>query len=159
MQIDPAVVAGACAAMAKWGIPASVSLAQFALESGWGKHMPPGSNNPFGIKAVGGQAAVDVPTHEFVHGHMITETQPFAVFSSIAAAIDAHARLLASIPAYAAARAKLPDASAFAMALTGVYATDPNYGAKLCSLIRASGLAQYDAPRPSPPSPTKETTQ
>ena len=38
--------------------------AQWAVESAWGASMPPGSNNPFGIKAAGGQPAVESLTRE-----------------------------------------------------------------------------------------------
>jgi len=126
------------------GIPSSVAIAQYGLESGWGQHMPPGSFNPFGIKAVGGQLAVDEPTREFVHGHMTTEDQPFARFSSLAVAFQVHARLLATSFDYAKAREALPDPFAFADALTGVYATDPNYGSELGTIIRGDDLTKYD---------------
>jgi flagellum-specific peptidoglycan hydrolase FlgJ len=142
----PEVIAAAQAAQLRWKIPASVTIAQYGLESGWGAHTPPGSNNPFGIKAAAGQGGVDALTAEFVHARWVTEDQPFAKFCSLAAAFDAHARLLATSPCYAPARARLPGATAFAEALTGVYATDPGYGGKLCELIRRDGLTRYDAP-------------
>ena len=63
-KIDRDVIEAAQASERKHGIPASVSLAQFALESAWGKKMPPDSHNPFGIKAVQGQPAVTVRTRE-----------------------------------------------------------------------------------------------
>ena len=62
MSPPPDVVAAARSAQAKWRVPASVSIAQYALESGWGKHIPPGSNNPFGIKALADQPHVTVAT-------------------------------------------------------------------------------------------------
>ncbi len=40
----------ALAAQALTGVPASVSLAQAALESGWGRHAP--GHNFFGIKGI-----------------------------------------------------------------------------------------------------------
>lgn len=125
------------------GIPASVTLAQWALESGWGAHEP--GNNPFGIKAIAGYTSEMLPTHEYVHGHMTTENQPFAVFPDLGTAFMVHDKLLANAACYAPARAKLPDVFAFANALTGVYATDPNYGHLLGEIIRGSNLTQYDA--------------
>ena len=144
MVPSPQVVAGAQAAQAKWGIPASVTIAQYGLESGWGAHMPPGSNNPFGIKAVAGQPSVAVPTREFIAGRYVTIKAAFRVFASLADAFDAHAELLAQSPHYAHARSLLPDVFAFVNALTGVYATDPNYGAELTAIIRGDNLVQYD---------------
>lgn len=140
----PDVIAAAKAAQAKWHIPASVSLAQWALESGWGAHMPPGSNNPFGIKATTGQLSVTVPTREVIHGKSVTVNAAFRKFASIADAFDLHAKLLATGTPYGKARATLPDPIAFAHALTGVYATDPKYGDLLTEIIHGSNLTQYD---------------
>ena len=139
------VIAGARAGAKKWGIPASVTLAQWAQESGWGKHMPTGSNNPFGMKAKPGQPSVIVTTWEVYKGHRVTIQAAFRKFASIADAIDAHDQLLATAPVYGHARAALPDPLAFAHALTGTYATDPHYGDALEAIIRGSSLTRYDA--------------
>ena len=144
MTPAPDVIAAAKAAQKTWKIPASISIAQYALESGWGAHMPPGSNNPFGIKALPGQPSVTVPTREFVHGRYITIQAPFRAFASLAEAFDLHAKLLAQGRPYAAARMTLPDPEKFANALTGVYATDPHYGTSLIAIMRGSNLSQYD---------------
>ncbi len=138
------VIDAARAAMVKWKIPASVTLAQWALESGWGAHLPAGSCNPFGIKARTGDPSVTVPTREVVNGQSITIHAAFRKFDSIAEAFDDHGQLLATAGAYASARACIPDAAAFANALTGHYATDPNYGALLNAIMRGSNLFQYD---------------
>lgn len=143
--IAPEAIAAAQMAEAQWHIPASVSLAQYGLESGWGAHMPPGSNNPFGIKALPGQPSSVTLTREVVGGENEIIHAGFRVFPSIAAAFDAHAELLATAGCYAAARAKLPDVEAFCEALTGVYATDPHYGAELTRIIRADDLTRFDA--------------
>jgi hypothetical protein len=119
----------------KYGIPAAVTMAQFALESGNGAHMPAGSNNPFGIKARAGQPYVEAQTNEFINGKMERVTQRFAKFDSLADAFDSHAKLLATGSAYASARTHENDPQAFANALTGKYATDPQYGAKLNAIM------------------------
>lgn len=131
------------------GIPASVQIAQFGQESGWGKDMPGLSNNPFGIKALPGQPSVLAPTREFVAGRYVAVRAPFRVYATLADAFEDHAQLLASAPVYAAARAKLPDVFAFAEGLTGVYASDPHYGDELCAIIRGDGLTRYDLPLPT----------
>lgn len=123
------------ASESKYGIPAAVTMAQFALESGNGVHMPAGSNNPFGIKAKAGQPYVEAQTNEFINGKMERVTQRFAKFDSLADAFDSHAKLLATASPYAAARTHENDPKAFANALTGVYATDPQYGAKLNAIM------------------------
>lgn len=133
-----------------FGIPASVQLAQFILESGNGQHMP--GNNPFGIKALSGQPSQMLTTHEFVGGHYKTVQAPFAVFASLQDAFTHHAALLAHADCYARARSYLEGrngsatspAEQFAIGLSGVYATDPNYGQKLINIMRQDGLAQYD---------------
>jgi mannosyl-glycoprotein endo-beta-N-acetylglucosaminidase len=150
------VIAAAQAAQKKWGVPASVTLAQWILESGRGEHMPAGSSNPWGIKAVGGQPFVEARTIEYIDGVEHVEIQRFRKFGSLAEAFDAHAALLGTSRYYAKARAALPDALAFAHALTGVYATDLHYGDKLEALIvprdkagqpiPGADLRQYDAP-------------
>jgi len=88
------VVQAAISSMHKWKVPASVTLAQWALESGFGQHMPAGSNNPFGMKAVAGQPFVTATTHEVVNGKTITVEAKFRKFNSIAEAFDAHGQLL-----------------------------------------------------------------
>ena len=50
------LIDAAQAAQQKWGIPASVTLGQWAIESAYGQAMPEGSHNPFGIKASGNSA-------------------------------------------------------------------------------------------------------
>jgi flagellum-specific peptidoglycan hydrolase FlgJ len=141
---EPEIVEAAQAAQRKWKIPASVSLSQWALESGWGKHTPPGSNNPFGYKALPGQPSVTVQTREFVHGRYITINAPFRKFDSLADAFDEHARLLAQAAPYAKAREVLPSPINFVHALTGIYATDPAYGSELTTIIIGDKLTQYD---------------
>lgn len=144
MMIPNEVIAAAQAASKKWKVPASVSLAQWIIESGWGKHEPPGSNNPFGIKAGKGSASVSAPTHEFVHGRYVPTTARFAKFASLAGAFDAHAKLIANRPAYRRAM-QATTAEQFAERLQGVYATDPHYGGKLVATMREYDLQKFDA--------------
>lgn len=130
-------------AMSKWKIPASIQLAQWAEESGWGKHMS-APYNYWGMKALPGQTYATVLTQEVYKGVEVTVKAAFRSFDTMAQSFDAHAKLLATAGVYAPARAKLPDVVGFASALTGVYATDPHYGAKLVSVIQGSNLMQYD---------------
>lgn len=114
--------------------------------------MPPGSNNPFGIKATGRQSSVAAGTHEVVEGRSVAVTARFRIFASVDEAFAAHAELLATSSHYAKARLVRHDAEAFARALTGIYATDPHYGEKLVALMRANRLDIHDAPAAPPPS-------
>ena len=133
------------ASQLKWGIPASVTLAQWALESAWGSRMPPGSNNPFGIKARRGDPSVSSGTEEVINNQRIRIKAGFRKFASIDDAFDHHGKLLATGRPYTRARTKLPDPDAFADALTGVYATDPKYGTKLKSLMNANNFYRFNA--------------
>ncbi len=125
-------------------IPAAVTLAQWAIESGFGKHLPAGSFNPFGIKARAGEPFVVATTHEFIHSHDTVVQAKFRKFASYQQAFEAHAKLLSTGSPYASAREKLPDTDAFARALTGVYATDPNYGVILINMMKKYDLYAYD---------------
>ena len=144
-KVPPDIAGAATASEVKWKVPASITLAQWVVESAWGASMPPDSNNPFGIKAAPGQPAVDAGTREVVGGQDITITAKFRKFESIAEAFDLHGRLLASNKVYAPAMAHAGDPDAFADALTGVYATDPKYGYTLKWVIHSYDFTQYDA--------------
>jgi flagellum-specific peptidoglycan hydrolase FlgJ len=153
MAIQPPedIIAAAKAADAKWHIPASVLLAQWALESAWGKREPPGSNNPFGEKAPAATPGVMAPTSEVIGGNVEHIRDRFRAFLNVSDAFDFHAEHLATSHWYIPARAKLPDVEAFCMALGGGtpahpnYSTSPTYGASLMAVIRGSNLTAYDA--------------
>jgi hypothetical protein len=142
--IPPEIVAAAQSAQKATGIPASISLGQWALESGWGEHIPPHSNNFFGVKAVAGQPFVVVETREVVHGAWVKIPAMFRVYPNVEDAFLEHARLLADSPHYLPARMQLPSVQGFVHALTGVYATDPLYGQKLWSMILDEDLRRFD---------------
>lgn len=139
-KASPEAIAAANAAQAKYGVPAQVTLAQYQLESGNGAHMPAGSNNPFGIKARAGQPYVEAMTTEVVNGQTQHVMQKFAKFDSLQDAFEQHAKLLATGSAYANARTHKDDPNAYADALTGKYATDPQYGAKLKAIMAKQQL-------------------
>ena len=143
-KIPQEVADAAIASRNRWSVPASITVAQWAVESAWGASMPPGSNNPFGIKAVADQPAVENPTREVINGETVVMTAKFRVFDSLSQAFDEHGRLLATAPAYGDAMKVKQDPEAFADALTGVYATDPAYGYTLKWVMQNYGLAQYD---------------
>jgi len=143
-MIPQNVISAAKRSQVKWNIPASISIAQWALESNWGRSLS-GKYNPFGIKALLGQPYTERMTWEVIRGKHIRLVQKFADFTSFDQAFDLHGKLLAQGKPYATARTVLPDADKFADALTGVYATDPKYGAKLRSIMKSNKLYQYDA--------------
>lgn len=141
----PEIIAAAKAAHKVWPMsPASVAIAQWQIESGWGSHMPAGSNNPFGIKALAGQPHVDAMTTEYIGGRFVRMPQPFRKFDSLTDAFIDHGRLLSQAAPYAAARAALPDVRKFVVEMAKRYATDPGYAAKILGQMDAGNLTQYD---------------
>lgn len=144
--IPPGIIAGARTAQAACRVPASISIAQWALESRWGAHMPPGSNNPFGVKAVGTEPYVSSTTREFDKATQqdVTITARFRKYESLADAFQEHAEFLVANRRYLSCF-QTADAFDFAKELqTCGYATDPDYAEKLGEIIRAHDLTEYD---------------
>jgi flagellum-specific peptidoglycan hydrolase FlgJ len=140
------VAPGALAAQRQYGIPASVTIAQAIDESGWGQSMlATQDNNLFGIKGTGPAGSVLRPTLEYQNGQAVTMNAPFRVYASMAQSITDHSVLLATGSSYKQAMADRRSPDAFAHDLTGVYATDPDYGASLITIMRQYNLYRYDA--------------
>ena len=140
------VAPGAIAAQHRYGIPAAVTIAQAIEESGWGQsELAAVDHNLFGIKGTGPAGTDMRPTQEYQDGIWVTRTAPFRVYHNIAESIADHGRLLASGQAYQHAMADRNVPDAFAADLTGIYATDPNYGSNLIALMRLYNLYRYDA--------------
>ena len=146
-----AVAPGAVAAQHRYGVPASVTIAQAIDESGWGRsNLATQDHNLFGIKGTGPAGSAPQQSAEYVNGQPVTSTSSFRVYHNAAESIDDHGRLLASSQYYRQAMADHRDPNAFADDLTGVYATDPGYGAKLINLMQRYDLYRYDTASPSP---------
>jgi flagellum-specific peptidoglycan hydrolase FlgJ len=151
-QIAP----GAVAAQQRYGVPASVTIAQAIDESGWGgSALAAQDHNLFGIKGTGPAGAVSLPTQEYLNGQWVTVNAAFRVYHNIAESVADHAELLATSGYYQRAMADRAVPDAFAHDLTGVYATDPQYGSNLIALMRLYNLYRFDAPaahQQAPPS-------
>ena len=153
------VAPGAVAAQRRYGVPASVTIAQAIDESGWGRsNLATRDHTLFGIKGTGPAGSDPRPTQEYKNGQLVTRTSSFRVYHNIAESIDDHGRLLATSGYYRQPMAERQDPNAFAAALTGIYATDPHYGAKLIDLMRQYDLYRYDtvatvAPAATPHAP------
>jgi flagellar protein FlgJ len=128
-------------------VPASVTIAQAALESAWGASgLSVRGKNLFGIKADSSWhgPTVTMPTTEFINGQRVTVRAPFRAYSDWLGSIQDHAAFLVANHRYAPAFATT-DGEAFAHAIAAAgYATDPNYAALLVSIMRAHDLAQFD---------------
>jgi hypothetical protein len=122
-----------------------VTIAQAIEESAWGQSsLADRYHNLFGIKGTGPAGSVTLPTQEFENGSWVTIDARFAVYHNDAQSIAAHAELLATSGYYTRAMADRAHPDAFAHDLTGVYATDPHYGANLIALMKLYNLYQYD---------------
>ncbi len=144
------VAPGAVAAQRKYGVPASVTIAQAIDESGWGQSsLAARDHNLFGIKGIGPAGSDPLRTQEYDHGQSVTRIASFRVYHNFAESIDDHGKLLATSEYYQRSMAYRQDPNAFAATLTGVYATDPDYGAKLISLMRQYDLYRYDVAAPA----------
>jgi flagellum-specific peptidoglycan hydrolase FlgJ len=140
------VVPGALAAQRQYGIPAAVTIAQAIDESGWGQsQLATQDHNLFGIKGTGPAGSVLRPTQEYQNGQQVNVNAPFRVYSDVAQSISDHTLLLATGSSYKQAMADRRSPDAFANDLTGVYATDPHYGAILITIMRQYNLYRYDA--------------
>ncbi|KFC61964.1 glycoside hydrolase family 73 protein [Massilia sp. LC238] len=126
------------------GIPASVTIAQAALESGWGERVR--GNNLFGIKAdkAWKGKTVDVPTHEVIKGQRVFVVDKFRAYDGWAECVMDRARFLKANPRYAKCfRETTGEGWARAMAAAG-YATDPAYADKLIAVMKGRKMSQYD---------------
>lgn len=134
------------------GVPASITIAQAALESNWGRSgLSVKALNFFGIKGKGPAGSVTMPTAEYVGGKRIAVNAAFRVYKSMEQSCEDHARLIATatwsksgLPIYAEAMKHTKEPRKFAAALEGVYATDPEYAEKLWDLMDRYELQQYD---------------
>ncbi|WP_233806459.1 glycoside hydrolase family 73 protein [Paraburkholderia sp. HP33-1] len=127
----------------KYGVPAGVVLAQSALESNWGRTVK--GNAYFGIKgrSPNGQSTT-FSTHETVNGVSVATTDTFRAYSSYADAADDYANMLKHSARFRSAFMHI-DSIGFATEIArNHYATDPQYGAKLISIIHSRHLDHYD---------------
>jgi flagellar protein FlgJ len=132
----------------KTGIPASITLAQAALESAWGERAV--GNNLFGIKAGKGWTGPTVTfgTHEHLNGKDVAMPDKFRRYSSWLESMVDHAQFLLKNPCYAKCF-KQTDGAGWARELQAAgYATDPDYAKKLIDIMRGRNLAFYDQVQP-----------
>ena len=123
-------------------------MAQSALETGWGKHVPHdgggrASHNFFGIKADrswDGDRQVH-GTLEFESGSLVRRRAAFRQYDSMAASFNDFARFIQDNPRYGQALEARDDPEQFARELQQAgYATDPKYADKLISIMNSPAL-------------------
>lgn len=137
------------------GVPASLTIAQAALESNWGSSgLARQANNLFGIKGTGPAGSVMMPTTEYRNGSPIRMNAPFRKYRSWAESIADHTRLLQN-KRYAGVLRRSGQEAAKAVAAAG-YATDPSYASKLIGLMEKYDLYQYDTRKGDEPMTAEE---
>lgn len=146
----------------KSGILASVSLAQFILESGYGKReLAQNANNCFGMKkslsgntwsgsSWDGKSIYTKKTQEEENGKMITITADFRKYGCVEDSITDHSAYLlgaknGSAFRYNGLKGCTDYKKAVQIIKDGGYATSSTYVSNLCSIIERWNLTKYDA--------------
>lgn len=146
----------------KNGVLASVSFAQFILESGYGKsELAQNANNCFGMKcslsgntwggsAWDGASKYAKNTQEYVNGQYVTVTADFRKYLNVEQSIADHSAYLlgamkGSKKRYDGLKGCTDYRKAVQIIKDGGYATAPDYVGNICSIIEKWNLTQYDA--------------
>ncbi|GIO09685.1 hypothetical protein J31TS6_57130 [Brevibacillus reuszeri] len=129
--------------MARSGIPASLTIAQAILESGWGaSELAVNANNLFGIKGTGPAGSYEKVSDEVVNGKKIQKKSTFRKYNNWTESIRDHTDFLLK-PIYAKVIGANWKAACQVVYDAG-YATDPEYVQKLIDRIIRYNLNQYD---------------
>lgn len=128
----------------KWGTPASVLLAQSALESGWGRNVK--DNAYFGIKGKSPSGeSTTFKTTEVINGKEIKINDTFRAYVDYEESADDYGRFLNENPRYSKAFNFTNNPKIFAKEIANAgYATDPNYEKKLIQIMDKYDLYEYD---------------
>lgn len=149
----------------KTGVLASVSLAQFILESSYGKsELAQNANNCFGMKkslsgntwsgSVWDGSVYSKRTQEFENGAYKTITADFRKYSCIEDSIADHSAYLIGAKngnslRYAGLKGEIDYKKAITIIKNGGYATSPTYIDSVCDIIEKWNLTKYDVPTSS----------
>lgn len=154
------------------GILASVSAAQFILESGYGKsELAQNANNVFGMKkslsgntwggsSWDGSSIYQKKTQEWDGEKYITITADFRKYPCIEKSIADHSAYLlgamnGSKLRYEGLKGCADYKKAFQIIKDGGYATAPDYVEKLCAIVEKWNLTQYDVNASAPVKPSE----
>ena len=143
-----ALIGPAAQASAKvTGVPASFTVAQAALESGWGESLlARQGKNLFGVKADPSWRGevLAFNTREFLRGAWVMVPAHWRKYAGWQECLDDHAAFLRQNRRYALCFA-CTTGTAFARAVAQAgYATDPEYAEKLVSIIEQHRLDRLD---------------
>jgi flagellum-specific peptidoglycan hydrolase FlgJ len=122
-----------------YGVPASVTLAQAALESGWGAASI-GGYNIFGIKGSGPAGTVNVKTKEWENGQYVSIRANFAKYNNFYEAVMKHGEVFHA--GYKGYEKGLQDYAAkkddfqFVDDVARTYATSPTYKSDIKGIMK-----------------------
>ncbi|WP_051367316.1 sporangiospore maturation cell wall hydrolase GsmA [Hamadaea tsunoensis] len=137
--------------MRTWQVPASVTMAQAVLESGWGRStLTRLDHSYFGMKCFGDPGGIAIGCSNYLTSECSgstchSERADFRAYRRMADSFDDHGRQLATLSRYATAMKHRDDPEQFARELQKAgYATSQTYANSLIDLIRRYGLRKYD---------------
>lgn len=120
------------------GVPAAVTLAQAALETGYGKSTVGPAKNLFGVRGVGPAGSVQ--------GNDNGEIANFKAYHNWSDSVADHDRILSTAARYRTAMSVRNDPDAFAREIHKAgYATNSTYADKLIAIMRQYNLYAYQS--------------
>jgi flagellum-specific peptidoglycan hydrolase FlgJ len=152
-QFIAAAVPGAQVGWRQYGVPASVTIAQAILESGWGRSsLSATDRNYFGIKCFNGNhGTLASGCHVYTTqectaaGKCFTTSATFRTYTSMTNSFRDHGSFLTTNSRYKPAFTYTRDANKFIWNVWKAgYATDPNYYTKITGIMSANNLYRYD---------------
>lgn len=148
-QFITSVLKAAVQIQKKYGLPAASITAQACLETGYGKSVCKDattgqySYNLFNIKGDGPAGSVQVKTWEVYNGARTTVMASFRAYHSYEESFADYVKLITGSKRYAPAVAARDNPDEYASQLQKCgYATDPDYSAKLISIMNQCGLRE-----------------
>ncbi|MGG4346430.1 glucosaminidase domain-containing protein [Paenibacillus lautus] len=141
--------------MAQTKIPASLTIAQAALESAWGiSGLTIKGNNLFGIKGKGPAGSCTMQTTEYKNGKPIKVDAAFRAYNNWGESIADHTKLILGGVSWDRDKYKkvigVDGKTAAREIQKAGYATDPKYADKLIALMDEFNLYQYDVVKGAP---------
>ena len=126
---------------------ASVMIAQAVVESGWGSSAlsQAPNHNLFGIKGSYNGQSVTMSTQEYINGRYVTVDAAFRKYPSYTASFQDNAALLSTSLYSGAWKSNTNSYKDATAALTGLYATAPNYNTVLNGIIESYDLTRFDS--------------
>ncbi|GAA2516749.1 sporangiospore maturation cell wall hydrolase GsmA [Pilimelia columellifera] len=145
------VAGGARASYRAYRVPASVTIAQAILESGWGRSLlTRRDHNYFGMKCFGAPGGIAVgcrsyATTECGKGRCWRTRASFRAYPSLTGSMVDHGRALRQRPRYRGAFRYTRSPNQFAVAIHRAgYATGPTYSSNLIRIMRSYNLYRFD---------------